>query len=441
MHLCGPDAPGHLEASGSKRKIVAPRPARVKPLKIVAQAAGEAVMPPVISRLVQALEPSATLAMAAKAKELKAAGRVVHDFSVGEPDFTTPPHICEAATAAMRSGHTHYTIASGIPELKEAIVRQYAGRHALEYKPSQVVVSNGAKHSLHNVFTALCDPGDEVIIPAPYWVSYAELVKLTGARPVILPTREEDDFKLTPEQLRAAITPNTLMLLLCSPSNPTGSMYSREELGTLADVAIEHDLLVLSDEIYERLVYGDHKFASFATVRPGLMDRTILVNGVSKAYAMTGWRIGWTLSPANVAKAMADLQSQETSNPSSISQYAALAALNGSQDCVDQMLSEFAKRRDFVRKRIASLPGLSCAEMGGAFYAFINISRHLGRKYGGVQVNDSTTWCLELLSQQGVATVMGSAFGAEGYARLSFATDMGTLEAGFDGIEAFLKGA
>ncbi len=395
---------------------------------------------PTISRIVQALEPSATLAMAAKAKELKAAGRTVYDFSVGEPDFTTPEHICQAAIDAMRAGHTHYTVASGIPELKSAVARCYEQAHGLKYSPQQVVVSNGAKHSLHNVFTVLCNPGDEVIIPAPYWVSYAELVKLTGAVPVIVPTAEDNDFKLTPAQLKAAITPRTTMLLLCSPSNPTGSMYSPEELGQLADVVLERKLLVVSDEIYERLVYGQRRFASFATVRPGLQERTILVNGASKAYAMTGWRIGWTLSPANVAAAMADLQSQETSNPCSISQYAAVAALTGPQNCVEEMLGEFSKRREFVRQRIASLPRLSCPDMGGAFYAFINIKAHLGRSYAGKQVDDSTQWCLALLEQHGVATVMGAAFGAEGYARISFATDMATLEAGFDRIEKFLSG-
>jgi aspartate aminotransferase len=397
-------------------------------------------MPATISRIVQALEPSATLAMAAKAKELKAAGRKVYDFSVGEPDFNTPEHICRAAAEAMRSGHTHYTVASGIPELKAAIARAYGEAHGLKYAPSQVIVSNGAKHSLHNVFTALCNPGDEVIIPAPYWVSYAELVKLTGAKPVIVETEEANDFKLTPALLRAAITPRTTILLLCSPSNPTGSMYSPAELGELADVVIERNLLVLSDEIYERLVYGERKFASFATVRPGLQERTILVNGVSKAYAMTGWRIGWTLSPANIATAMADLQSQETSNPCSVSQYAALAAIEGPQACVGEMLAEFAKRREYVKQRIAGLPKVTCPDMGGAFYAFMNIKAHLGRDYAGKRVNNSSDWCLTLLEQQGVATVMGSAFGAEGYARVSFATGMETLTAGFDRIEAFLSG-
>jgi aspartate aminotransferase len=396
-------------------------------------------MPTKISKILQALEPSATLAMAAKAKELKAAGRTVYDLSVGEPDFNTPEHICQAAVAAMKAGHTKYTVASGIPELKKAVVEQYKAVHGLEYAPTQVVIANGAKHALHNVFTAILDPGDEVIIPAPYWVSYAELVKLTGAIPVIVETRQENNFKLTPEMLAAACTPNTRVLLLCSPSNPTGGMYSREELGALADASIQKDLLVVADEIYERLVYGDNKFASFATVRPGLPERTILINGVSKTYAMTGWRIGWSISPANVAKAIADLQSQETSNPCSISQYAALAALNGPQDCVEKMLLEFAKRREFVTKRIAEIPGLSCAEIAGAFYAFVNIKRHLGRKLGGVQIDDSAQWCLELLDKKGVATVMGSAFGAEGYARLSFATGMANLEAALGAIEEFLK--
>lgn len=395
--------------------------------------------PATISRIIQALEPSATMAMAAKAKELKAAGRTVFDLSLGEPDFNTPEHICQAAIDAMNAGHTHYTVASGIPELKQAVVEQYAARHGLDYKPNQVTVANGAKHALHNAFTVLLNPGDEVIIPAPYWVSYAELVKLTGAVPVIIQTRQEDDFRLTPQQFRSAVTDRTKILLLCSPSNPTGSMYTPEQLGELADVAIERDLLVVADEIYERLVYPGHRFASFATVRPGLPERTILVNGVSKTYAMTGWRIGWTLAPAHVAAAMGSLQSQQTSNPCSISQYAAIAAIRGPQECVDEMLAQFTKRRQYVVERIAGIPGLSCAEMAGAFYAFINIREHLGREYGGVRVDDSSQWCLELLAQRGVATVMGSAFGSEGYSRISFATSMADLESAFDQIAAFVQ--
>jgi aspartate aminotransferase len=391
------------------------------------------------SRIVDALEPSATIAMAAKARELKSTGKTVYDFTLGEPDFTTPEHICAAAVAAMKAGHTHYTAAAGIAELKAAVAKDYRERHGLEYAPDQVIISNGAKHSLHNAFTTLLNPGDEVIIPAPYWVSYAEQVKLASGVPVIVETTEASDFKLSPEQLRRAITAKTKLLLLCSPSNPTGSMYSPEELGALADIVIEKDLGVISDEIYEHLVYGGNRFASFATVRPGLAERTVLVNGVSKSYAMTGWRIGWTLSPKKLAKAMDNLQSQETSNPSSVSQYAALAALSGPQDCVGQMLEQFAKRREFVKQRIAQLPGISGTQMSGAFYAFINVKAHLGRKYNGVQVDNSAQWCLELLSQQNVASVMGSAFGAEGYARLSFATSLQNLEVGFDRIAAFLK--
>lgn len=392
-----------------------------------------------ISRIVQALEPSATIAMATKAKGLKAQGETVYDLSLGEPDFATPQHIRQAALEAMEAGYTHYTQAGGIPELKKAVVESYQASHGLAYDPTQVVVSNGAKHSLHNVFTVLLNPGDEVIIPAPYWVSYAELVKLTGAVPVIVQTKQEENFRLTPEALREAVTEKTKILLLCSPSNPTGSMYSPEDLGALADIVIEKDLVVVADEIYERLVYEGHEFASFPTVRPGLQDRTIVVNGVSKAYAMTGWRIGWAIAPANVAKAMNGLQSQETSCPCSISQYASIAAITGPQECVAQMLGEFTKRRDYVQQRISDIPGLSCAEMTGAFYAYINISEHLGRQYGGKQIDNSTDWCLELLAKNKVATVMGSAFGTEGYARASFATSMENLEAAFDRIEAFVK--
>jgi aspartate aminotransferase len=385
------------------------------------------------------MEPSATLAMSAKAKELKAKGETVVDLSVGEPDFNTPKHICEAAVAAMNAGYTRYTVASGIPALKEAICADYLARFGLEYKPSQIVVSNGAKHSLHNAFFCTLNPGDEAILPAPYWVSYAELIKLSGAVPVIVPTREEDDFKLTPEALRAAITPKTRMLLLCSPSNPTGSCYTRSELEALADIAIENDLFVVSDEIYERLVYDGAPFASFPTLREGLADRTIVINGVSKTYAMTGWRVGWTLAPENVSKKMASLQSQETSNPCSVSQYAALAAVSGDQSCVDAMRAEFEKRRDYVAKRIADIPGMTCGKMGGAFYAFFNVQNFLGREYNGVKVETSQDWCMALLEQKKVATVMGSAFGAEGYARASFAASMDDLKEAFDRIADFVS--
>jgi len=391
-----------------------------------------------LSKIVQALEPSATLAMSAKAKELSAQGKTVYDLSVGEPDFITPSHICEAAAAAAKAGHTKYTIASGIPELKKAIVEKFNDDYGLRYEPTQVVVANGAKHAIHNALFVTLDPGDEVIIPAPYWVSYAELVKLSGAVPVIVQTEESQNFKMSAEQLERAITPKTRMLLLCSPSNPTGTMYSRSELGAIADVVLKHSLFVVADEIYDKLVYAGNEFVSFPTLRPGLQDRTIVINGVSKTYAMTGWRIGWTLSPLNVAKKMGELQSQETSNPCSISQYASVAALTGPQDCVASMLAAFSERKDYVSKRIAAIEGLSCPDMGGAFYAFFNVKKFLGRKLGGVQIDNSEQFSLELLTQKQVATVMGSAFGCEGYVRASFAASLDVLKEAFDRIEKFV---
>ena len=393
-----------------------------------------------ISKTVQGLEPSATLAMAAKAKELTAQGKAVYDLSVGEPDFITPGPICDAAVAAMKAGYTKYTIASGLPELKKAVADKYNADYGLRYEPAQVVIANGAKHALHNAFFTTLNPGDEVIIPAPYWVSYAELIKLSGAIPVVVPTEESTGFKMSVAQLEKAITPKTKMLLICNPSNPTGTMYSRNDLEAIANSVLKHNLFVLADEIYDKLVYPGNEFVSFPTLCPNLQDRTIVVNGVSKTYAMTGWRIGWTLSPLNVAKKMGELQSQETSNPCSISQYAALAALTGSQECVQTMLTTFAERRDYVAKRISAIEGLSCPNIEGAFYAFFNIKKYLGRKLGGVQIDNSEQFCLELLSQKQVATVMGSAFGCEGYVRASFAAGIEILKEAFDRIEALVRG-
>jgi len=387
------------------------------------------------------IAPSATLAMAAEAKRLKADGVDVLDFALGEPDFGTPENIQEAAIRAMRAGQTHYTPPAGIMELRQAIARLYSQHHGLATEAAQVVVSNGAKHSIHNALMAVCGPGDEVIIPAPYWVSYADLVKLTGATPVVIPTPESSGFKLKPEQLRAAITPRSKLLMINSPSNPTGVVYSRGELEALADVVLEVDHLgVISDEIYEQLLYGDAQATCFATLRDGLAARTITISGVSKTYAMTGWRIGWAVAPPAVAKFMGDLQSQETSNPCSISQWAALEAVQGPQASVAAMLARFTERRGYVLERVARLPGVTCVPPGGAFYAFMNISAHLGRTLGGRLITDSTAFCLAALASVHVALVMGSAFGAEGYARLSFATDKTTLERGFDAIEKFLQG-
>ena len=379
------------------------------------------------------LEPSATLAMAARAQALAASGIDVIDLSVGEPDFPTPPHICAAAEAAIRAGRTKYTPAAGIPDLRKAVAADYARRSGLAVTPGQVVVSNGAKHALHNAFTALLDEGDEVVVPAPYWVSYAELVKLSGGRPVLLETRIEDDFKLRPEALRAALTPRTRMLLLCSPSNPTGVVYTPDELGSLGDVALEADLAVIADEIYDQLVFDGRSSPSFPTLRPGLVDRTVVVAGVSKTYSMTGWRIGWTICPEPLAKAIGNLQSQETSNPSSISQHAALAALTGPQECVAEMCRAFQKRRDLVAGRLAAIPGVRLPEIGGAFYAFFDIRSALAR--GGIS---SAHWCEALLEKEHVALVAGSAFGAEGHVRMSFAASEEKLAAGLDRIARFL---
>lgn len=394
-----------------------------------------------LSAAVSSLKPSATIAAAAKAKALKAKGVHVHDFTLGEPDFNTPEHIRQAAKEAMDAGKTHYTPSGGIPELKQAICDTYLRDYGLKYEPNQVVVSNGAKHSIHNVLTALCGPGDEVIIPTPYWVSYSALVELAGATPVLVETTQESGFCLSAEQFSAAITPRTKLLMLNNPCNPTGAAYPIKTLEGLAKVAVERQIGVLSDEIYEKLIYGDSQFRCFASFGPEVQALTVIVSGASKAYAMTGWRIGWTLGPVHVTRAMDDLQSQETSNPCSVSQYAALAALKGSQDSVREMHQQFIKRREYVLSRLKKIPGLSFADPGGAFYAFFNVSSYFGKKLrGGRVVNDATEFCSALLEEVHVALVTGDAFGAPGYVRLSFATNLEALAAGIDQLEAFLKG-
>jgi aspartate aminotransferase len=384
------------------------------------------------------IEPSATIAMGAEAKRLMAQGLEILDFALGEPDFATPANIQEAAVRAMRSGQTHYTPPAGIPELRQAVAQHYTNHHGVPTEMAQVVISNGAKHSIHNALMAVCGPGDEVIIPAPYWVSYSDLVKLTGATPVVIPTSESSGFKLTPDQFSRAVTPRTKLLLINSPSNPTGVVYDQDELEALADAVLQTDIGVLSDEIYEQLTYDGAAPTCFSSLRPGLSDRTIVVSGVSKTYAMTGWRIGWSVAPLSVAKFMGNLQSQETSNPCSISQWAALEAITGPQDSVAAMRAQFTRRREYVLERIKRLPKVTCTPPGGAFYAFMNVSSHFGRTLAGKKVVDSTSFCMAALSEARVALVMGAAFGAEGYARMSFATDLGTIEKGFDALEKFL---
>lgn len=394
-----------------------------------------------LSAIVQKLEPSATIAAAARAKELRSSGVKVYDFTLGEPDFITPGHIREAATKAMDAGHTHYTPSSGIPELRQAVCDAFHRDYGIRFQPKQVIISNGAKHALHNALAAVLDPGDEVVIPTPYWVSYAALVELTGATPVLVETTEESGFCLSTGQLAAAMTPRTKMLLLNNPCNPTGAAYPVGTLEELARMCVERDLIVLSDEIYEKLIYEGAAFRTFASFGPDVLARTIIVSGVSKAYAMTGWRIGWTIAPPEVAAGIDKLQSQETSNPCSVSQHAAVAALNGPQDCVEEMRQEFARRREYVLNRLRRLPDISFAEPGGAFYAFFNVSRHFGRPLGGGKVvRDSTAFCTACLDEAHVALVSGDAFGAPGYVRLSFATSQDVLEGGFDRLEKFLAG-
>jgi aspartate aminotransferase len=392
-----------------------------------------------ISKMAAAVQPSATMAAGAKAKQMKAEGINVFDFSLGEPDFPTPAHICKAATQAMQEGKTHYTPANGIPELRSAVARWYQKTYNIRYTPDQVLISNGAKHSIHNVLAATVGPGDEVIIPTPYWVSYSDLVTMTGATYVLVPTTLESDFKMSPAQLKAAITPRSRLLMLNSPSNPTGTVYTRQELEALADVILGSKLAVLSDEIYERLIFGDAKATCFATLRPELAERTITVSGASKTYAMTGWRMGWSLGPAAVIKAMANVQSQETGNPSSISQYATLAALEGDQECIEKMRREFEVRRDLVCKRLAAMPGIKCRIPGGAFYAFFDVSSHYGRTIRGVKVVDSMSFCQALLEKAHVNVVPGAAFGADSYVRLSYAASREQLNGGLDRLEQFLQ--
>jgi aspartate aminotransferase len=391
-----------------------------------------------ISALASSVQPSATLAAGAKARQMKAAGVKVYDFSLGEPDFPTPVHICRAADAAMAAGHTHYTPVNGIPELKAAICRWYKRFHNFDCTPDMVIVSNGAKHSIHNALAATLNSGDEVIIPAPYWVSYSDLVQMTGAKPVVLPTRMETGFKLTPAQLKAALTPRTRLLMINSPCNPTGTVYTRAELTALADVILATDAAILSDEIYEQLTYGDAKPTCVATLRAELRDRTITISGASKSYAMTGWRMGWTVAPKPLVDAMGNVQSQETSCPSSVSQYALLAALDGPQDCVAQMRQEFQGRRELVCERLRRIPGIKFAVPDGAFYLFFDVSAYFGKPLGGVTVNDSLAFCKACLETAHVNLVPGSAFGAEGFVRMSYATSREELEGGLTAFARWL---
>ena len=384
-----------------------------------------------ISKRAATLSPSLTLAIDSKAKAMKAAGEDVVGFGAGEPDFDTPQHIKDACAKALADGFTKYTPAAGIPELRQAIADKFQRENGLSYKPSQIIVSCGGKHSCYNVILATCQEGDEVIIPAPYWLSYPEMVKLAGATPVILPTSDQTEFKVTPAQLRAAITPRTRLFVLNSPSNPTGSVYTPDEIKALGDVCVEKDVLIMSDEIYEHLLYDGAVHKSVASFSQAHQDQTIIVHGFAKAWSMTGWRLGFLAAPEPIAKAIDAIQSHSTSNPTSFAQKGAVAALTGSQEHLPKWLAEYAKRRTYAWKKLNSISGISCVNSKGAFYLFPNISK-LGLS--------STEFCARLLEQEKVAAVPGIAFGADDYLRISYATSLANIEKGLDRLEKFVKG-
>ena len=385
------------------------------------------------------IKPSATFAVKEKARALRAGGADVISFAVGEPDFDTPDHVRQAAIEAIREGFTHYTAVGGIEELREAIVAEFRGNYGLTYEPSEIVVSCGAKHSIYNVAQVLLDPGDEVLIPVPYWVSYPEIVRLAGAVPVEVPTREEDGFKLRPDALGAAITPRTKALILNSPSNPTGSVYTGAELEALAPLVMRHGLAVISDDIYYRMLFDDQRWTNLAMLGPELREQTVIVNGVSKTYAMTGWRIGYLAASGEIAAAVNRIQSQNTSNPNSIAQRAALAALTGPQDCVAQMVAEYDRRRRHMLGRLASIPDLRITRPSGAFYIFVNAAAYLERTYEGKSMGGSVELASYLLDEAHLATVPGVAFGDDRCLRFSCALPMSQIDQGLDRLAQALS--
>lgn len=379
-----------------------------------------------LSKRVKKIKPSPTLAVTARAAALKATGRDIIALGVGEPDFDTPDHIKEAAITAIHQGFTKYTAVDGITELKQAIINKFERDNNLHYELNQILVSCGGKQSFYNLVQALLDPGDEVIIPAPYWVSYPDMVLLADGQPVVIETGIQQNFKITPEQLEDSMTQRTRLFVINSPSNPTGAVYSRAELSALAEVLKRHPhVMVATDDMYEHIYWHDEPFSNIVMACPELYDRSIVLNGVSKAYAMTGWRIGYAAGPIKLIQAMKKIQSQSTSNPTSISQIAAQAALESDQDCIQVMLTEFKKRHDFVVKELNQIDGFECLESQGTFYAFINVQTAINAIKG---INNDVELAEYFLEQSGVALVPGSAFGAPGYLRLSFATHMENLE-------------
>jgi aspartate aminotransferase len=398
-----------------------------------------------LSQKALAIKPSATLAVATKAKEMKSKGIDVISFGPGEPDFDTPEHIKEAGIKAINEGFTRYTPTPGIIELKEAICQKLARENNISYKPSQIVVSNGAKHALYNAVQAVCDPGDEVIIPVPCWVSYTSIVELVGGKPVFLYTSEDNGFQIDLDELQQKITDKTVAIMLNTPNNPTGCAYTHDVLKGIAELAEKYGFYIISDEIYEKLVYDDVKHYSVASFSDSIKDLTIVINGVSKSYAMTGWRIGYAAANPKVAKAMADIQSHETSNPNSIAQKASVVALAGDQEPVDMMIKEFGRRRNAMVEKINAIPGLSCRQPDGAFYVMMNISKILGKSFEGQVLTDSMVFADTLLEKAKVAVTAGAAFGPEGvevldsFVRMSYATDMESIIEGVNRIKDFVE--
>ena len=392
-----------------------------------------------ISKKASAVSPSPTLAIDSKFKQMKKDGIPVVGFGAGEPDFNTPENVKKAGIKAIEDNITRYTPASGTVELKAAVCDKIKRDTGLEYNISNIVISNGGKHSLTNTFMAICDPGDEVILPAPYWVSYPEMIKMADAVPVYIDTCEESNFKFTIEQLKAAITPKTRALVLNSPSNPTGMIYTRDEMTAIAKVAVENNIYVVFDEIYEKLVYeGEH--VNIATLGDEIRDLTIIVNGMAKTYAMTGWRIGYIAAHEKLAKAMANIQSHATSNPNSVAQAAAVEALCGEQGFIDDMKATYIERRDYMVERINSIDGISCLNPNGAFYIFMNVRDVLGKEHYGKVINTAQELCEDMLARALVALVPSEGFGIDGYVRLSYATSMEVIKTGLDRIEKYLKG-
>ena len=393
-----------------------------------------------LAQIASAVQASSTMAIDALAKQMKADGIDVIGFGAGEPDFNTPDHIKAAADRAIADNVTRYTPASGTVALKQAVCQHMKEDCGLDYKPSQVVVSSGAKHCVYIALRALVDPGDEIILPAPFWVSYLELIKMVGAEPVVVTAEESAGFKMTAEQLAAAITPRTKALILNNPSNPTGMVYSREELAAIARVCVEKDIYVISDEIYYGLLYDGVKSVSFASLGEDVKERTILINGVSKSYAMTGWRIGYLLSSERIAKVMSNFLSHSTGSPSSVSQAASVAALTGPQDCVEEMRQAFEERRNYIVERVNAMDGVSCIRPEGAFYIMMNVEKQLGRTLHGETISSSDDFSAALLKHGLVATVPCSGFGAPSFVRWSYAASLDSIRKGMDRLEEFLKG-